>query len=172
MPFFGPKRGRTTRVIALRPATNRIHELIGILTDRHVAIRLLLCLLATAAMVVAIQAWKFPFRYRLGQRVAHGIAQGLDFERDNPVATERARELKAAQVPHIFRHDHKPLKLLPAQLTAAPQAGRRAQSPWTSSRRHAGRFRPEYVKPCARQNSGRDLTFPGGAIPGLAGRSR
>lgn len=106
-------------MIALCPSSNPIRELWTLLRDRHVSLRVLLCLLSVAAMVVSVQAWKLPFPYRLGQRPADGIAARLDFDRPDPVATERARELKAAQVPYLFKNDPETLKKLPAQLRAA-----------------------------------------------------
>jgi len=118
MAYFSPKRGRTARVQTLRP-TGPLREMFEALQDRQTMFRLLLCALAVAAVVVSVQAWKLPFPYRLGQHPAHGIAARLDFERSNPVATERAREMKAAQVPYIFRHDPAPLRRLPAQLRGA-----------------------------------------------------
>ncbi|HVW01965.1 MAG TPA: HDIG domain-containing protein, partial [Planctomycetaceae bacterium] len=119
MPYPLSKRSRISRVQALRPAGSPARELLSRLTDRRTALRVLLCALSIAAMAASLEAWKFPFPYRLGQRPEHGVAARLDFERINPVATERARELKAAQVPYIFRQDPAPLQKLPSQFKAS-----------------------------------------------------
>ena len=113
MLHFGPKRGRTGRVQAFRPAHDSKRDFFAALRDRHLLLRLSLCGLAVVATVIAVQAWRLPFPYRLGQHPAHGVAARLDFERTNPVATERARELKAAQIPLIYRNDPEPLRKLP-----------------------------------------------------------
>lgn len=119
MPQLGYRRGRGGRVHGFRTAGRPFAEALEALRNRSVLLRLLLCTLGVVALVIAVHPGRLPFAYRLGQHAYHGIAARLDFERPNPVATERAREMAAAQVAHIFRHDPAPLKRLPGQLKAA-----------------------------------------------------
>ena len=116
MSYHGHRRA--ARALDIRPAANPLRDVWAMLHDRHVAMRLLLCLLALVGMLVSVQASRMPFGYRQGQRPAHGIAARLDFELPNFVATERARDDAAAKVARIFRHDPTPLEKLPDTLGA------------------------------------------------------
>lgn len=127
MSYHGHRRA--SRSLDIRPAASPLRELWDVLRNRHVALRLLLCLLALVGMLVSVHASRMPFGYRMGQRPAHGIAARLDFELPNLVATERARDDAAAKVARIFRHDPTPLEKLPANLAATLKQVAAAKAP-------------------------------------------
>ncbi len=127
MSYHGHRRA--ARTLDIRPAANPLRDVWAMLRDRHVALRLLLCLLALVGMLVSVHASRMPFRYRMGQQPAHGIGARLDFEIPNFVATERARDEAAGQVARIFRHDPKPLEKLPDSLGATLKQVAAAKAP-------------------------------------------
>lgn len=119
MASFGGRRGRANRTTSLRIAPSPTAEMFGKLRTRGVAGRLLICLLAVGAMVVAVQGWQLPFPYRLDQRLPHGLAAKTDFQRVNRARTDRARQRAEESVPYFFRHDSQQLGRLPQDLRAA-----------------------------------------------------
>lgn len=105
MILFGPfsfRRKRTARVSTLRD--DSLLRYVGdALTDRNVLVRLFVCLLATAALLLAVEAWRTPFTYRLGDYQPHGILAQVPFKRINRFETDRAKALAEDQVPFVFR---------------------------------------------------------------------
>jgi hypothetical protein len=105
MIFFGPislRRKRSSRVSALRE--DSVWSLLGnIFSDRHAALRLLLCLAAIVGLLFVVEAWRAPFPYRLGDHQPHGILAQIPFKRINRFETERARAQAEDQVPFVFR---------------------------------------------------------------------
>ena len=75
------------------------------LSDRNVLTRLFVCLIAMAALLFAVEAWRTPFTYRLGDYQPHGILAQVPFKRINRFETDRARSLAEDQVPFVFRLD-------------------------------------------------------------------
>lgn len=75
----------------------------GALTDRNVLTRLLVCLIAMAALLFAVEAWRTPFIYRLGDYQPHGILAQVPFKRINRFETDRAKAQAEDQVPFVFR---------------------------------------------------------------------
>lgn len=114
----GYRRGRH-RTLQLQTVQTPLRTMISVLRDRHLSLQVLLCVMAVAAMVIAIQAWSLPFPYHLGQRVSTGILSRVDFTRVDKVQTERNREMSLAYVPYVFKHDPSNLKKLPGELRAA-----------------------------------------------------
>ena len=115
-PSYRRSRHRT---LQLQTVQTPLRTMISVLRDRHLSLQVLLCAMAIAAMVIAIQAWSLPFPYHLGQRVPTGILSRVDFTRVDKVQTERNREMSLAYVPYIFKHDPTNLKKLPANLRSS-----------------------------------------------------
>ena len=113
------KRSRTTRTMTVRgPETvwSRAAEFFG---DRGTLLRMGLCLAAIAILLVLVQSWKTPFPYRIGQRVPHGIAAKLDFERVDADATNQLRRAAEDRTPLVFTNHPERLDALPQQLRYA-----------------------------------------------------
>jgi cyclic-di-AMP phosphodiesterase PgpH len=78
-----------------------------------------MCLVAWAALVICLEAWRPPFPYRIGDFADHGIVARVDFRRIDWFATDRVRSAAEAATPHVFRNDPTPLDVLPAKLRAS-----------------------------------------------------
>lgn len=86
MSWFGQKSSRATRI----PRTAEIGGamslggwLRGTLADRSVRLRLLMCLVAVAAMLIVVEGWEPPQTWRVGDRPAEGLV--------DPAATATGR---------------------------------------------------------------------------------
>ena len=105
MILFGPisfRRKRTARVSTLRD--DSLLRYVGdALSDRNVLVRLFVCLIAMAALLFAVESWRTPFTYRLGDDPPHGILAQVPFKRINRFETDRAKALAEDQVPFVFR---------------------------------------------------------------------
>jgi putative nucleotidyltransferase with HDIG domain len=114
MPLFGPKKTRTSRAATLRPASG-VERWFGLtVRNRDLWLRLGLVLAGLLLLLPAVQAWRSPFPYRLGDRVPHGLLAKVDFVQPDRHRTDLARDEAEAAVIPIFRHDPSPLdKLLP-----------------------------------------------------------
>src|SRR5262245_32025926 len=119
MAPFGHKKRRTSRTIALRPASSLWRSVGETLRNRRLMLRLSFCVIAVAALVVAVEGWKSSFPYRKGDIPEHGITAKIDFERINRDETNRARAEAKSRVGPIFRHDPTPLDLLPKKFRAS-----------------------------------------------------
>jgi putative nucleotidyltransferase with HDIG domain len=118
MALFGFRKRRSSRVIPLKPASSFWGAFKQPLANRSVWLRVGMCVVALAVLVICLEAWRSPFPYRLGDFADHGIVARVDFRRIDAFKTDRARADAEAQTPHIFRNDPKPLSLLPAKLRA------------------------------------------------------
>lgn len=105
MLFFGPSSFRRQRAARLSALTESSfwRKVADALSDRNVLLRLLLCLLAMIAMSFAVEAWRTPFTYRLGDRQTHGVLAQVSFKRINKFETDRARAQSEDLVPFQFR---------------------------------------------------------------------
>ncbi len=119
MALPGNRRLRATRTTTLRIANSPVRELFGRLRQPATLARLALTLATVVGLVIAVQGWKMPFQYRLGQRIPHGLAAKTDFQRVNRARTDRARQRAEESVPFFFRHDPAPLARLPGELRGA-----------------------------------------------------
>jgi cyclic-di-AMP phosphodiesterase PgpH len=119
MAISGNRRLRTTRTTTLRIANSPLQEFLAHLRQPGTLARLALSLATVAGLVIAVQGWKMPFQYRLGQRIPHGLAAKTDFQRVNRARTDRARQRAEESVPFFFRHDPAPLARLPGELRGA-----------------------------------------------------
>lgn len=120
MSIFSTKRSRGGRA-SLQLTTGPVQEFWRHLRNQSVLARLALCLVTIAGMVVAVQGWKRPFRFRLDQRPLNGIAATVDFQRVNRERTARAKDRAAELVPPVFRHEPRSISKLPVDLRAALQ---------------------------------------------------
>jgi cyclic-di-AMP phosphodiesterase PgpH len=128
MPVFAPKKTRTARAATLRPASKATRWMQITLRNREALLRLGLCAVAILLLLLAVQAWRVPFTYRLGDQPNHGIAAKVPFRHPNRFKTEQARLEAEAQVNPIFVNNPKELDSLPAllrsNLTEIAQANR------------------------------------------------
>src|SRR3984885_6963798 len=118
MPVFGFRKKRFSRVLPLKPTGTLVDAIRQPVANRSLWLRLGMCAVALAALVVCLKAWQSPFPYRIGDFVDHGIIARVDFKRIDRFNTDRARADAEAQTPAIFRNDAEPLVLLPAKLRA------------------------------------------------------
>lgn len=119
MALFGQKKKKSSRAAALPPPASLMRRLNERLRDRRVLLRLSLCALALAGMVVAVRGWTAPFPYRIGEIAENGITAKVDFQRIDRAETDRAKAEAETRVPFVFRHDPEPLDALPAELRSA-----------------------------------------------------
>lgn len=119
MSLFGSKRPRFVRRESAR-LTSTVQPETGwyLLHERGDVLRIGLILLAIAGLVLATQAWRMPFPFRLDQEPVDGVVAKIQFRRVNQQRTTRDRERAAEEVPLSFVHDPKPLETLPAMLQA------------------------------------------------------
>jgi putative nucleotidyltransferase with HDIG domain len=105
MILFGPfsfRRKRTAPVSTLRD-DSLLRHIGDALADRNVLVRLCVCLFAMAVLLFAVEAWRTPFTYRLGDYQPHGVLAPVPFKRINRFETDRAKALAEDQVPFVFR---------------------------------------------------------------------
>ncbi len=116
MPLFGHKKTRSSQAATLRASTSLSSRLEAVFHDRSVMLRLLLCVFSVALMLVVVEGWRAPFRYRKGDRIEHGIRAKTDFQRLNRFETEQKRNAAESRVPYVFQHDPRPVRQLPDNL--------------------------------------------------------
>ncbi|MFM9962359.1 MAG: HD family phosphohydrolase [Planctomycetaceae bacterium] len=105
MLLFGPfsiRRKRTARVSTLRD-DSLLRHIADALTNRNVLLRFFVCLFAMIVLLFAVEAWRSPFTFRLGDHQPHGILAQVSFKRINRAETDRAKALASEQVPFVFR---------------------------------------------------------------------
>lgn len=116
---IGPKRTRVPRSVALRRPQTVWSRIGNLFQNRGLQLRLGIVLIESLLLVIALQSWKAPFTYRLGDYVPHGISAKIAFEREDREETERARDRAEEGVALIFRNNPTPLQSLPDELRAA-----------------------------------------------------
>jgi len=116
MAIFLPKKTRTQRSTTLRTASTSPGRFDRTLRNRRVTLRILLCVVAVVGLLFAVEGWRAPFPYRLGDHAPHGITAKCAFQRFNRFETQRARQEREDRVPFIFRHNPEPLRRLPDDL--------------------------------------------------------
>ncbi len=115
MPLFGHKnhkRLRTSRSATIGASLTLSGRLDAVLRDRSVLLRLLLCLVAILALVIAVQGWKAPFIYRIGDRPAHGILPKAKSSRIDQEKMDRARVKQTGgspTVPDVYEQGQPPV---------------------------------------------------------------
>ena len=116
MPLIGSRKRRAKRVTSLKPNASFSDRIQELLKDQSAFLRLSICICALAVTVLAIEAWRAPFRYRLGDRPAEGICARTSFRLINEGETERLRNERTRRVPFYFSHDPSLLNGLAARL--------------------------------------------------------
>ncbi len=115
---IGQKRSRVPRSVALRRRRTVWTRLYDLFQNRSLQIRLGIILVELLLLVVALQSWRAPFAFRLGDYVPHGLSAKIQFERIDREETSRARDRAQESVALIFRNNPTPLQSLPAELRA------------------------------------------------------
>ncbi len=117
MPLFGPKKTtRTSRAATLRPSSG-VGRWFGMpVRNRETLWQLGLLVLAILLFLPAVEAWRTPFPYRLGDRVSHGLLAKIDFRRLDIYRTYVARDNAESNVLPIFYHDSDVLDALVLRL--------------------------------------------------------
>lgn len=78
--------------------------------------RIVLTLLASAALCIAIRGWDPPLAYRVGYVPLRDVVARAAFSQEDPAATQAAQRQARSQVRYIFAQDPKPLEQLRASL--------------------------------------------------------
>ncbi len=118
MSLFNPsKKGKpkATRAAAIRKSPSFFGRISAAVYDRHVALRILMCVATVVALDVATEGWKSPFTYRVGDYTRRGIPASTSFQRINNFETKEARARAESQVPFIFTRDSSVLYALPTR---------------------------------------------------------
>ncbi|MEX0727267.1 MAG: HDIG domain-containing metalloprotein [Planctomycetaceae bacterium] len=123
------KKQKSTRTVTLKVAPTFRQRLGDIFRDESVILRLATCTVALILMLTAVDAWRSPFLYRLGDHPPHGIVSKTTFDRVNQFETQRMKAEKEKEVPFIFQHDPSPLAKLATELEDSLREVARAQSP-------------------------------------------
>lgn len=131
MTFFGARRGRQTR--GFRP-TPTLWEKVGTgLQDYRVLTLLLIALFAVLALLIAAQAWRPGFRFRVGQIATTGLQARSDFRIENVLATRQAQMTAEANARLVFVQDNSVLESISGKfrsdLTAIANAETLAEVP-------------------------------------------
>ncbi|MBI1347187.1 HDIG domain-containing protein [bacterium] len=116
MRIFSPRKTRNIKAANLTAGTRWTGRLSTQLRNVDVILRLSICLVFLALLVVVLESWKAPFRYRLGDFLPDGLLARIDFNRVNQRKTELARLESERQVPLVFRHSVQPLRDLEYRL--------------------------------------------------------
>ncbi|WP_339683614.1 HDIG domain-containing metalloprotein [Gimesia maris] len=116
MAFFGSKKSRTALAASLRDSSKLSSRLRELLSNRGTLSRLSVCLLTILILMVAVESWKAPFRYRLGMFSEHGIVANSTFKVSNPIETDRQRTQKETEVPYYFKNQPDLIDKLPGLL--------------------------------------------------------
>ena len=88
MPLFGQKTSRASRAAEIAGGASLKGWLRRTLRDRGVQLRLLLCLAAIVALLVAVEGWRAPQPWRNGDRPAQGIISQANNLDERPIRPE------------------------------------------------------------------------------------
>ena len=103
MMFFSPRRNRSQRLSVHKIGTSWSGRLGDQLSRTDVSLRLSICFVVLASLMLALQAWQAPFPYRLGDDFPNGMVARVDFKRVNQGKTDVARIEAVSRVPPVFR---------------------------------------------------------------------
>ena len=74
-----------------------------------VLVRLAICLVASAVLMVLLHGWTEPLPFRVGSVPPRGIVARVPFEKPDPERTRAAQERAAAQVRVVYSQDKSPV---------------------------------------------------------------
>ncbi|MDA0833333.1 MAG: HDIG domain-containing protein [Planctomycetota bacterium] len=155
-----PKKQKSTRTVTLKAAPTFRQRLGDTFRDESVILRLATCIVALALMLIAVDAWKSPFMYRLGDHPPHGIVSKTTFRRVNQFETQRLKAEKEKEVAFIFQHDPSLLARLPTEFEDSLREVSRAQSPnelSISNRSAFGLSKDDRQAPGAQEPQAKDI---------------
>ncbi len=92
MSIGGQKRTRSERVASIELPPGRVMRWLISVRRRDVALRIALCLLATAAIAFVSRAWETPFGFRKGYCPRHDILSRAKFESRDPRRDDLSRQ--------------------------------------------------------------------------------
>lgn len=102
MIFFPVRRTRPQRLSVHKIGTPLSSRMSEHLNRSDVLLRLAICFVVLASLVVALQGWQAPFPYRLGDEFTNGMLARIDFSRVNQGKTDVARIERESRVPPAF----------------------------------------------------------------------
>ncbi|WP_010585605.1 HD family phosphohydrolase [Schlesneria paludicola] len=103
MIFFSPRRSRFQRLSVHKVGTSWSGRLGDQLSRTDVSLRLSICFVVLAGLMLSLQSWQAPFPYRLGDDFPNGMVARVDFKRVNQGKTDVARIEAVSRVPPVFR---------------------------------------------------------------------
>jgi cyclic-di-AMP phosphodiesterase PgpH len=116
MRIFSPRKTRNVKAATLTAQSHWTGRLAGQLRNVDVLLRLAIALVFLALLMLVLESWRAPFRFRVGNYAPDGILARIDFERLNLRKTELARLERERLVAPVFRYDVDPLRNLENQL--------------------------------------------------------
>lgn len=105
MRIFSPRRTRNIKAVTLTAGSRWRGRLWEQLRNVDVLLRLAIGGLFLLLLILVLESWQAPFRYRVGDFLADGVLARIDFERINQRRTELARLERERLVSPVFRND-------------------------------------------------------------------
>jgi putative nucleotidyltransferase with HDIG domain len=110
------KKRRIDRVTSVELPPGVLGNLWGQLRRGHVLVRLALCAFTAVVLWAVTAGWAPPATYRLGDVLPRDIVARTEFKREDPIATERARQLARNLAIATYQHDPARLEQLRAKV--------------------------------------------------------
>ena len=110
------KKRRIDRVTSVELPPGVLGNLWGQLRRGHVLVRLALCAITAIMLWSITRGWAPPLPYHWGDVPRRDIVARTQFERVDPKATEKARDLARSLAVATYDHDPAPLEQLRAKL--------------------------------------------------------
>jgi putative nucleotidyltransferase with HDIG domain len=110
------KKRRIDRVTSVELPPGVLGNLWDQVRRGHVLVRLALCAFAALVLWAVTAGWAPPRTYRLGDVVPRDVVARTQFKREDPVATERARQLARNLAIATYEHDPARLEQLRAKV--------------------------------------------------------
>ncbi len=102
MNFFGQGKRKHSRAASLKTKAPWWQRWRDVYKNRYILSRFILAILMIALLFFAVEGWKTPFSYRIGDLMPHGVSASIDFEIVNEAETESKKEEEARRVPFTF----------------------------------------------------------------------
>jgi putative nucleotidyltransferase with HDIG domain len=110
------KKRRIDRVTSVELPPGVLGNILGHLRRGHVLVRLALCAVTAVLLWGITRGWAPPLTYHWGDVPQRDIVARTQFEREDPEATRKARELARSLAIATYDHDPAPLEQLRAKL--------------------------------------------------------